>query len=165
MNHAVMYKNILKIVDAGIRHGSRKCGRKTGDLEYDLFLQKTRIFKDALMRFPLADRKLWLKQVDERNQDLIDHFKRLSTEARTASWKQTCAGRIPNRQVNQLAEKRKRREAVEKIVRELDAEKQRATAKVVNRRLAESYNYLATVATDTLRKELSSIKAARQSGC
>lgn len=163
MNHAFMYKKILKIVDAGIRHRARKCGFKTGDVEYDLFLQKTRIFKDALMTFSSADRKLWLKQVAECNQYLIAHSKRLSTEARTASWKKTWAGRLPNRQVSQAAEKRKRCEAVEEIVRELNEKKQRATAKVVNKKLRESYKNLAPVETDTVRKELRSLKAARQS--
>ena len=165
MNRAAMYKKIMEIVDAGIRQHARKCGRKIGDVEYDLFLRKMRIFKDALMPFSSADRKLWLKQVDERNQDLIAHSKRLSTEARTASWKKTWAGRVPNRQGNQATEKLKRLEAVQRIVRELDATEQRVTAKVVNKRLGESYKHLATVETDTLRKELSSLKVARQSGC
>jgi hypothetical protein len=37
-----MFKKIMEIVDAGLRSGARKCGSKTGDVEYDLFLQKTR---------------------------------------------------------------------------------------------------------------------------
>ena len=37
------------------------------------------------------------------------------------------------------------------------------TAKVVNKELRESYKNLAPVETDTVRKELRSLKAARQS--
>jgi hypothetical protein len=163
MNCIDAYKSIIKIVNVGFRCGARKCGPKSGDLQYDLFLQKTRIFKDALMRFSLADRKLWLMQVGACNQDLIAHSKRVSTDARIASWKKTCKGRVPNRQVEQIAEKRKRLEAVEEILRELKAKKLKPTAKVVSKRLSESYKHLTTVETDTLRKELSFLKAARQS--
>lgn len=165
MNVAAMYKKIMKIVDAGIRHGARKCGTKTGDVEYDLFLQKTRILKDALMKFSPAYRKQWQEQVRACNEDLIALFKSESTVARAATWRQTCAGRVPNRQIQQIAEKRKRLEAIQQIVDESTAVSYRATAKVVNKKLRESYQHLLPVETDTVRKELRFLKAARQSDC
>ena len=163
MNRTTMYKRLMEFVDADIRHGARKCGTKTGDVEYDLFLQKTRIFKDALMRFSTADRKLWQKHVWTSNEDLIILSKRVSTAARAASWRKTCAGRVPNRQIQQAAEKRKRLEAIQQIVNESKDMPYRVKAKVVNKKLREGYKHLAHVAIDTVRKELRSLKAACQS--
>jgi hypothetical protein len=163
MNHATMYKKIMDIVDAGLRSGARKCGCKTGDVEYDLFLRKSRIFKDALMKFSPADRKLWQEHAWTSNDDLIALSKGVSTAARAASWRKTCSGRVPNRQIQQAAEKRKRLEAIQQIVNESKAMPYRATAKVVNKKLRESYKYLVNVEIDTVRKELRSLKAARQS--
>ena len=163
MNHTTMYKKMMEFVDAGLRSGARKCGSKTGDVEYDLFLRKTRILKDALMRFSPADRKLWQEQVSACNEDLIALSKRESAEARAASWRKTCAGRVPNRQIQQATEKRKRLDAIRKIVDELTAKSERATAKVVNKKLRESFKHLAPVETDTVRKELRSLKVARRS--
>jgi hypothetical protein len=163
MNRAEMYKKILEMVKAGFRQGASKCGRKTDDVERNKFLREMRIFKDALEKFSPADRKLWQEQVEEFNEDLIALSKRESTAARAASWRKTCAGRMPNRQIQQAAEKRKRLDAIRKIVNELTANFDRATAKVVNKKLRESYKHLAPVETETVRKELSSVKAARQS--
>jgi len=163
MNRADMYKRILEMVNAGFRQGASKIGRKTDDVERNEFLRKMRIFKDALAKFSPADRRLWQEQVEAFNEDLIALSKRESTAARTASWRKTCAGRVPNRQIQQATEKRKRLEAIRKIVDELETRKLSVTAKVVNKELRESYKNLAPVETDTVRKELRSLKAARQS--
>lgn len=163
MNHADMYKTIWLRVERDISHGARKCGCKSGDEKYDHFLRQTRIVADALETFSKADRKAWMAQVVATNEDLIAPSKNESKDARSASWRTTCAGRVPNRQLQQASEKRKRLKAIGEIVAEFTAKSKRATAKVVNKELSESYKHLALVETDTIRKELRSLKAARQS--
>jgi hypothetical protein len=163
MNFSDMYKIVRQRVERDIRLGARKCGRKTGDEKYDHYLRQTRIWGDALKTFSNADRKAWMAQVAATNEDLIALSKCESTAARSASWKTTCAGRVPNRQLKQASEKYKRLEAIRKIVDEFTAKSVRATAKVVTKELRESYKHLALVETDTIRKELSALKAARQS--
>jgi len=164
MNFSNVYKIARQHVERDIRLGARKCGRKTGDEKYDHYLRQTRIWAEVLKTFSNADRKAWMAQVAATNEDLIAPSKYESTATRSASWKTTCAGRVPNRQLQQASEKYKRLEAIRKIVDEFTANSVRATAKVVTKELGERYKHLALVKTDTVRKELSAIKVARQSG-
>ena len=165
MNRTDMYKIISNRIESEIRLGGRKCGRKTGDEEHDYFLRQTRIAKDAIKTFSPADRKLWKEQVAIVNEDLIAHAVRISRSLRVLSWKKTCAGRIPNFQIQQAAEKLKRVEAVKEIIAGFDSMGVKVTTKKVILKLEADYKHLSPVKLDTLRKELSQIrKAARQSG-
>ena len=99
-------------------------------MERNEFLRKMRIFKDALAKFSPADRRLWQEQVEAFNEDLIALSKRESIATRAASWRKTCAGRVPNRQIQQATEKRKRLEAIRKIVDELETRKLHTSLKI-----------------------------------
>lgn len=163
MTHADMYKIIWRRVERDISHGARKCGPKSGDEKYDHFLRQTRIVADVLETFFNVDRKAWRAQVAATNEDLIAPYKNESKDARSDSWRKTCAGRVPNRQLQQAFEKRKRLEAIGEIVAEFTANSKKPASKVVNKELRKSYKHLALVETDTVRKELRALKAARQS--
>ena len=164
MNHTDMYKIIWNRIESDISLGGRKCGRKTGDEVYDYFLRQTRIAKDAVKTFSPVDRKLWEKRVAIVNEDLIAHAVRISRSLRALSWKKTCAGRVPNFQIQQAAEKLKRLKAVKEIIAGLDLMGVKVTTKKVSLKLEAGYKHLSPVKLDTLRKELSQIrKAAHQS--